>query len=320
MLIFGLFYYGLRRKTPPASYQALINVFAKTSGRSNDLLSTLIAKARPAPAQLAVGLPSLFPNDIKNIDGIVATLKDQGYVILGDALPVDCCDRILKFAMTSPLLARGDKSKVPTVYPRQDPTYVRYEFMPGQILGNELFNDVLLDPLFVQAAARYLGTVPILDVLGLWWHTGFAKVPDSEAAQLFHFDMDRIKWLKIFIYMTDVSEESGPHCFVASSHRSGGIPKELLKFHYARLTDEQVVAECGRDRLRTFTGRRGTVILEDTRGLHKGQHVESGDRLMFQSQFSNSLFGAYYEPTPIPASNPQLRQRIAALGIRSFFP
>ena len=43
-----------------------------------------------------------------------------------------------------------------------------------------------------------------------------------------------------------------------------------------------------------FNAPRGTVIAEDTRGLHKGKHVTEGDRLVLQIQFSNSLFGGYY--------------------------
>ncbi len=41
-----------------------------------------------------------------------------------------------------------------------------------------------------------------------------------------------------------------------------------------------------------FAAPRGTIIAEDTRGFHKGKHVERGDRLVLQIQFSNSLFGA----------------------------
>jgi hypothetical protein len=44
-----------------------------------------------------------------------------------------------------------------------------------------------------------------------------------------------------------------------------------------------------------FCAPRGTILAEDTRGFHKGKNVEMGDRLMFQVQFSNSLFGATSE-------------------------
>jgi ectoine hydroxylase-related dioxygenase (phytanoyl-CoA dioxygenase family) len=126
----------------------------------------------------------------------------------------------------------------------------------------------------------------------MWWHTNFRKGPDKHAAEWFHFDMDRVKWLKVFIYLTDVGADDGPHTYIAGSHRTGAMPRHLLKKGYARLTDDEVLDHFGRDALVEFCAPRGTVILEDTRGLHKGRHVTGSPRLVLQLQFSNSLFGA----------------------------
>jgi hypothetical protein len=60
----------------------------------------------------------------------------------------------------------------------------------------------------------------------------------------------------------------------------------------------------------TFAAPRGTIIVEDTRGLHKGNPVSGNSRLILQLQFSNSLFGAEYPKSQIPA------QRTAALEAR----
>jgi hypothetical protein len=61
-----------------------------------------------------------------------------------------------------------------------------------------------------------------------------------------------------------------------------------------RLTDEEVASAFDDNKIIEFSAPRGTIIAEDTRGLHKGKHVQKGDRLIFQIQFSNSLFGGYY--------------------------
>jgi hypothetical protein len=55
------------------------------------------------------------------------------------------------------------------------------------------------------------------------------------------------------------------------------------------------------DRFIEFSAPRGTIIAEDTRGLHKGKHVTRNDRLIFQLEFSNSLFGSYYSKYDINA-------------------
>ncbi|MEI6399325.1 MAG: phytanoyl-CoA dioxygenase, partial [Pseudomonadota bacterium] len=132
------------------------------------------------------------------------------------------------------------------------------------------------------------------------------KTPDKTAAQYFHFDMDRIKWLKFFIYITDVGPDNGPHSFIAKSHRSGGIPGELLQGFYKRLTDEEVFTHYGPKSRIEFTGVKGTIIAEDTRGLHKGKHVQSGDRLVFQLQYSNSLFGGEYSPVKLESTKSKI--------------
>jgi ectoine hydroxylase-related dioxygenase (phytanoyl-CoA dioxygenase family) len=162
------------------------------------------------------------------------------------------------------------------------------------LLANPEVQNLLADQSLATVAQDYLESRPSIDVLAMWWHTAFSDVPDSEAAQYFHFDMDRPKWLKCFIYLTDVTPESGPHVFVAGSHRTGGIPPEFLRRGYVRLMDDEVLAEYGARNIIEFSAPRGTIILEDTRGLHKGANVRRGDRLMLQIQFSNSLFGGSY--------------------------
>ncbi|BAK78303.1 hypothetical protein NH8B_3552 [Pseudogulbenkiania sp. NH8B] len=136
--------------------------------------------------------------------------------------------------------------------------------------------------------------MPLADVLSMWWHTAFQNKADSNAAQLYHFDLDRLKWLKIFVYLTDVGPQNGPHSFVKGSHNPGAIPPHLLKRGYARITDEEVNDAFSADACLQFSAPRGSIIIEDTRGLHKGAIVSGDPRLILQLQFSNSLFGTNY--------------------------
>ena len=41
-------------------------------------------------------------------------------------------------------------------------------------------------------------------------------------------------------------------------------------------------------------GEKGQIIAVDTRGLHKGKILTDGHRLLFQVEFTNSLFGKNY--------------------------
>jgi ectoine hydroxylase-related dioxygenase (phytanoyl-CoA dioxygenase family) len=163
----------------------------------------------------------------------------------------------------------------------------------------------------LAVAQDYLRSSPILDIVAMWWHTAFSDRPDARAAQMFHFDMDRPRWLKFFVYLTDVTPESGPHCFIRGSHRTGAIPPDLLARGYARLDDDVVAAHFAPEDHIRFVGKKGTIIAEDTRGLHKGQHVERGDRLVFQLEFTNTLFGgAYARPRLRDPVVPELAERV----------
>lgn len=297
-LIVGLAVYVTSKKTPAFAYQAMVGLFCLTKGYSNDLLSKIIGYyKRPYYFSQPNGLLGAMGGERRN--HISSRLRENGYYIFENRLPKEICDSLLQYATSHVCVMRpmdGDVLGKPfhTQYHRETPQAVRYDFDTQDLLNNRDVQNIFADMSFAVVAQDYLGARPVIDVTSMWWHTNFSDKPDMDAAQYYHFDMDRPKWLKFFIYLTDVEQTNGPHTFVAGSHKSGGIPLSLLKKGYARLTDEEVMHNFDEDKIVEFTAPRGTIIAEDSRGLHKGRHVENGDRLMLQIQFSNSLFGGYY--------------------------
>lgn len=295
----GFVVYLISNKTPAFAYQSMIGLFCLTKGCSNDFISRVISFFDP-PCDLSSPIGILGNmTDKKQLSFITNTLREQGYYVFQDKLPSDLCDQLLKYATSSPCTMRpmdgdGLGKPVDTIYHRHAPQATRYDFETQDLLHNLDVQKILADMSFVAVAQDYLGTKPVIDVLSMWWHTNFSNAPDSAAAQYFHFDMDRPKWIKFFIYLTDVETTNGPHSFVAGSHKTGAIPSNLLQKGYARLTDEEVAMNFNKKDVIEFNAPRGTIIAEDTRGLHKGKHVTEGDRLVLQIQFSNSLFGSYY--------------------------
>lgn len=297
-LVFGVCVYKFCKKTPEYAYQSMVFLFCRSQGRFNDLLSWVIGakngKYDFEPMTSVVG--ELSQSCRKNIN---AALREQGYYVFESRLPADICDRLLEYALTHPCKMRpmdgsGLSAPIRTIYHRDSPQAVRYDFETQDLLGNEDIQNIMADTGFAAVAQDYLGSKPIIDIVTMWWHTRFSDKPDMAAAQYFHFDLDRPKWLKFFIYLTDVNTENGPHTFVAGSHQTGAIPPVLLNKGYVRLNDSEVHSEFSNDRFIEFNAPRGTIIAEDTRGLHKGKHVESGDRLVFQLEYCNSLFGGAY--------------------------
>lgn len=124
----------------------------------------------------------------------------------------------------------------------------------------------------------YFNAVPKLDNKTIWW-----SMPDNDEreAQFWHRDIDNIYFLKCFIYITDVDEESGPHFYINKSHRSN----TNLKFK--RYQDEDLINNGYKVPLKGLTGSKGTLIFEDTFGFHRGSSPKNNKvRCILQYQFS----------------------------------
>jgi hypothetical protein len=136
-------------------------------------------------------------------------------------------------------------------------------------------------------ADLYLGVESVLLGVNLWWT--FASQPTARDmnrhAHLFHYDIDDIKFLKFFFYLTDVSETSGPHVMVEGSHLDHAFVRP--KWSSPRLTDEWV-EEHFSGKIRTLSGNKGAGFAEDTYVLHKGTVPRSNNRLILQLEYGVS--------------------------------
>jgi hypothetical protein len=317
LLPVGLMSYWSSGRTPEYAHQALIWMFCVTRGRSSDFLSRLISRFRPRIA-FDSSLGVLGDLRGEQLRKLVGRLRDDGFAVFERALPAEACDRLMQYALTTPASSRlmdgESRAAQPeaAVFDPARPKAVRYDYTASSLLDNPDVQALMADPSILALAQEYLQCQPVADVLNMWWHTNYHKQPDSHAAQFFHFDMDRIKWLKIFVYLTDVLPENGPHSFVKGSHRSGGIPPRLLLRGYERLTDEEVRQCYSDEACLALTAPRGSIIVEDTRGLHKGANVRGAPRLVLQLQLSNALFGAKYPRARITrVQDPSLKKMLS---------
>jgi hypothetical protein len=281
----------------------MIRLFCQTRGYSNDVFNSLLSLAhRPYPIATGDGILSgLTPQEFQTaIDGI----KRQGYHIFPTRLPGDLCDRLTAFALSAQARPVPRREGVPEFlrYDRDHPVAENYRFDEQTVLDSPDVQTLISDPSLIALAQAYLGLQPILDIVALWWSTSYAQTASSEAAQLFHFDMDRIKWLKIFFYLTEVTPQTGPHIFVAKSHRRKGQPAELLNRGYERIPDADIEKYYPKEDIIEIPGPRGMIFAADTRAFHKGKPLESGERLILQLEFCDSLFGAAYTQSALKKS------------------
>ena len=305
-LIGGYVLYVFKKDTPTWAYQSFVRLFCVTRGYSNDVMSFVISKLYP-PVKLAAHsglLPFSHPEEFK---AAAREIERNGYVKFPSLITPEVCEQLKQIASQEPAWVRPidvgtmkyhDKP-MHAVYDSQNPIGIRYDMFIDQLIKYPLIQKIVTDPSLLNLAQNYLQATPVLDAVNMWWCTSYANQPSGEAAQKYHFDLERPKWLKIFVYLTDISEETGPHCFVAKTHKSNTIPWALLKRGYARIEDFEVAETYKPEDVLVMVGPTGTLLAEDTRGLHKGLHLKHGERLIFQIQYSNSLFAAENKRVPL---------------------
>ena len=154
----------------------------------------------------------------------------------------------------------------------------------SEVLDRLFFNNELIE----KIAIDYLGENCRMDLRAAWrsFTAKSANKSDlSKAAQMWHVDLDTVKWLKAFIYLTDVDANSGPHCFCQGTHKT--LPLGIIRD--GRYSDEMIKSLNIHSDI--LLAPKGTLILADTRGIHRGLPVLNGERKIIQLQYSASSFG-----------------------------
>ena len=154
--------------------------------------------------------------------------------------------------------------------------------------------EISSDPLLLSIVQDYIGVPPIFDTPVVFLNST-APLDDrglSDTAQLYHHDLHRLQFVKLFIYLTDVDAGSGPHAMIPGTHRSR--PDHM--WSDGRHSDEKVATSGLLDGEVRITGKAGTLFMVDTTALHKGVHPVDRSRLLAQVQYSNSMFGKPITP------------------------
>jgi hypothetical protein len=285
----GYTIFNLTKKTPNISYLLFRKLYALTNGGINRFLSERLKKSHPVkPSFPAKGI--LGELDEAKTAAIISEIRKNGFYIFDRKADQNICDELIDFATKTPAFPIPNKNMGSVPYDRTKLVAPRYQFNEQEMFALPAVQNLVTDPSILTVAGIYLESQPINDSVTMWWSTDFSKQASSEAAQLYHFDMDRIRFIKFFIYLTDVSPINGPHCYVRNSHREK--PEALLADR--RFSDEEITKAYPKEDQVEINGPKGTIIAVDTSGFHKGKPIEKGERLLFQIEYTNSLFGQKY--------------------------
>lgn len=97
----------------------------------------------------------------------------------------------------------------------------------------------------------------------------------------YHKDENSWNLLKVFIYLNDVGNNSGPFIYIKKTHKDTSL--NFLKNY--RMNDDFIKNNFSQDEIVNLTGKIGDIIIANTRGLHKGKKVISEERNMLTFTF-----------------------------------
>jgi hypothetical protein len=304
-LIKGLYTFNKTGQTPDKAYQAMIRLHGVTSGGSTDWLanqfSTLNQEQAIMPQASGI-LGNLTKEDLIRVNH---QLKENGYYVFDQVVPTAICDQITEFALTIPALVETEDlkgyRKEHVVFDPMRPISKTYKVPESVLITHPIVQELMADVSIRSIVKAYVRTEPVLTSVNTWFSPVYQPQFEGEAsAQTYHFDMVNPRWLKFFIYLSDVDHSNGPHCFIKKSHTKNKKAKHLLKRGYVRIPDEDVFATYGQENEIAFTAKKGTLIVEDTRGFHKGKIPLQGYRSIFEMTYAVNLFGGSYTKYKLP--------------------
>lgn len=210
-----------------------------------------------------------------------ADFNRDGYVVINEFIDLALLQKLSQ--ASSDKMARADK-----LVTNQTTTHKNFwvrlldeDIHEGMFASDNLFVRYALQPSVVELISVVLGELPLLvDVL-------LTASSDSNTglsySQLWHRDYDDVRTIKIFTYLTDVSDlGDGPFTFVPrpASAKVGFTMQ-------SHLVDKDIFRVINRSDVRTITGPSFTTFaVETSRCIHMGSRMAPGHkRLMYTATF-----------------------------------
>jgi hypothetical protein len=163
-------------------------------------------------------------------------------------------------------------------------------------------------PAVLKIVSDYFGLLPILLRINLLLSANDRLQENS--SQFPHLDPEDFRQMKIFLYINDVDEETGP--FQVLRADASDRVQNKYAYRFGRLTDAQLFAVAKPDDLIVCTGPSGTANFADTsRGFHFGSRPSPKQRKLVMYQYVTPFAASW----PIAAESITGKYSEAAKGL-----
>ncbi len=135
------------------------------------------------------------------------------------------------------------------------------------------YRSIWLDERILRVISSYMGFVP--KMVEAYVRRNYPS-PYKTMNHFWHRDLNHPHHLlKVFIFLSDCSLDNGPHEFISGSHADYSILNG--KRYYDDPEVEKFFPEASASRIVSEV-KAGTIVIEDTRGLHRARLPLSGHR------------------------------------------
>lgn len=220
---------------------------------------------------------------------ILHTLRSKGLVIIPNFYSRETCDEL-----------RAEVDRLLETY--RDQRFVDDEDTDHRIFGADRVSPLIKrfydDPFITRiglAHAKSENIVGLTMAARLEHHPGNTR----GSGDGWHRDWAVNKQFKAIVYLSDVAPENGPFRYLRESHRHTNIIRdgftEHFDFNQVRFSDEAVerlIAKHYQAAADPLPAPMGTLILVNTRGMHRGIPIQEGTR--------HALTNYYWSDMSIP--------------------
>jgi len=179
---------------------------------------------------------------------------------------------------------------LPTANPRKDKPFLLQINEYSEVIDfHNPFVRLALKPVVLAIVNGYMNMYAKFH-----YYSVAAAIPVDEGtvplkSQRWHRDFDDKKTCKMFIYLSDVDEGSGPFMYIRETQYGARNHKKFppVPSQGAYPPMEEVARVFSKDEIQICTGKAGTVIFADTRGLHRGGFASKNRRIMFTAEYAS---------------------------------
>ena len=179
----------------------------------------------------------------------------------------------------------------------------RMDVLKSDLFSNSEITKLATQEKWIDLIKENYGFEPqLLDITAWYTFPETSKLLDNNSeehtsydAQLWHRDVDKIRDIKILIYLTDVLDlNDGPFEILKETHFFSFYKFKYFNKNNFRILSKDIPKKLKKNKI-SFLGKKGTNFIVDTRCLHRGAKVRRNRRLILELYFSNSFFGKHFK-------------------------